>query len=272
MIHHNAQAAMGGAYPDYYNAMHTKQDMTTQAPYIGDAADTYRAYHLFGGVPVAPLGGLERIGCHVGRHRKHCKDTAAKFEAIHERARTANKADRDVDITRDSKAFREQVRGDFGVNSELPPLVPLVRAPVGSSSSKAPPVLPISSKAPPVLPLGDDLPPLVPLVRGPVSSSSSSKAPPVVPIGTKAPAVLPIDCHMSDSDSDREIEGDISRAQMLLGSMLDSDDDDFVPVRASVALRGIPPCPPTIALIEAEEDDNPFGMPTLKPALAAKRQ
>lgn len=331
MIHHNAQPAMGGAYPDYYNAMHTKQDMTTQAPYIGDASDTYRAYHLFGGVPVAPLGGLERIGCHVGRHRKHCEKMGKAFAKKHKNARVADQADRDVDIARDSDRFRKQVRGNFGVNSELPPLVPLVRAPVGSSSSKAPPVVPISSKAPPVRPLGDDLPPLVPLVRAPSSSKappvlpidchmsdsdsdnekllkddishadmllgdavdldaesprhvgvsidsrrtlpSSLNMPPLVPIGKKAPAVLPIDGNVSASDDDDDlyVEGNISRAQMLLGSMFD-DDDDFAPVRASVASRVIPPCPPTIALIEAEEDDNPFGMPTLKQALAAKRQ
>jgi hypothetical protein len=334
MIHHNAQPTMGGAYPDYYNAMHTKQDMTAQAPYIGDAADTYRSYHLFGGVPVAPLVGLERIGCHVGRHRKHCEDTAAKLQAIHERARGADQADRDVDIDRDSDAFRKQVRGNFGVNSELPPLVPLVRAPISSSSSKAPPVVPISSKAPPVLPLGNDLPPLVPLVRAPSSSKappvlpidchmsdsdsdidneklmkddishadmllgdavdldaesprhvgvsidsrrtlpSSLNMPPLVPIGKKAPSVLPIDCHMSSDDEKSDYEGvdeDISRAQMLLGSMFDDDHDDFVPVRASVASRVIPPCPPTIALIEAEEDENPFGMPTLAQALAKKK-
>lgn len=322
MIHHSAQPAMGGAYPAYYNAMHTKQDMTAQAPYMGNAADTYRSYHLFGGVPIAPLGGLERIGYHIGSHQKRCEKTSRAFEEIHEKARTADLLDRDTHG--DSKNFRSQVRGFSDMNSELPPLVPLVRAP----TSKAPPVLPIGSKAqdmllinchadnssgdesdkksprpsmksmygsnvnselpplvplkrapvskaPPVVPIGDELPPLVPLVRAPIS-----KAPPVVPIGSEAQAMLPIDNNLSDDD---DIEADISsanRAQMLLGSMFDSDSDSDVdindqypaaPIRASVASRVIPPCPPTIALIEAEEDDNPFGMPTLKQALSKKK-
>lgn len=248
MIHNTIRPMLGGAYPAYYNALHTKQDMTTQAKFMGNPADAYRAYHLFGGVPIAPLRGLQRIGCHA-KERKPCERTQKYSEKIYTKARDAAKADRDADITRDSAAYRSQVRGEtlrrppMDMESEVPPLVPMTR-----------------SKAPPVIPIGN-------------------KAPPVIPIGNKAPPVLPIGCGASSGDEEEEpmhTKADISesRARMLLGSMFDSSDDETADLSPRVIRSSIPPCPPTIAapmaLIE-DEDDNPFGMPTLKQALAAKK-
>jgi hypothetical protein len=54
-IHHTLEP-MAGAYPAYYNLMHTKMDMSKDAAYPGDVAKTYAAYHLFSGIPVMPMG------------------------------------------------------------------------------------------------------------------------------------------------------------------------------------------------------------------------
>lgn len=51
---HNTLQPLAGAYPAYYNVMHTKQDMSKDAPYAGNVLDTYRKYHAFAGVPQVP--------------------------------------------------------------------------------------------------------------------------------------------------------------------------------------------------------------------------
>jgi hypothetical protein len=56
LIHHTI-APIGGAYPTYYNVLHTKQDMSASAPYKGDAEATYDAYHLYAGMGAAALRG-----------------------------------------------------------------------------------------------------------------------------------------------------------------------------------------------------------------------
>jgi len=51
---HNTLQPLAGSYPSYYNVMHTKQDMTAEAPYAGDLLTTYRKYCAFAGVPLVP--------------------------------------------------------------------------------------------------------------------------------------------------------------------------------------------------------------------------
>jgi len=51
---HSTLQPLTGAYPAYYNVLHTKQDMSKDAPYAGDLAATYAKYHAFAGVPQMP--------------------------------------------------------------------------------------------------------------------------------------------------------------------------------------------------------------------------
>jgi hypothetical protein len=57
-IHHTLQP-VAGVFPTYYNVLHTKQDMTMTAPYVGDTEATYRAYHLYAGVGTCPKSGFK---------------------------------------------------------------------------------------------------------------------------------------------------------------------------------------------------------------------
>ncbi len=53
-----------GHFPTYYNSLHTKQDMTKDAPYAGDVRATYDAYHKFMGrprVPAVPVIAKESV-------------------------------------------------------------------------------------------------------------------------------------------------------------------------------------------------------------------
>lgn len=52
-IHHTL-LPIRGAYPSDYLARHTRQDMSARAPFIGDVAKTYQAYHRFVGACSAP--------------------------------------------------------------------------------------------------------------------------------------------------------------------------------------------------------------------------
>lgn len=56
-VHHTLQP-VAGSYPTYYNTLHTKQDMSEKASYAGDVQDTYRAYHMFAGVPLSSVPGV----------------------------------------------------------------------------------------------------------------------------------------------------------------------------------------------------------------------
>jgi hypothetical protein len=51
---HNTLQPLAGAYPAYYNVLHTKQDMTAEAPYAGNLLATYRKYCAFAGLPQVP--------------------------------------------------------------------------------------------------------------------------------------------------------------------------------------------------------------------------
>lgn len=51
---HNTLQPLAGAYPAYYNVLHTKQDMSKDAPYAGDLLATYRKYCAFAGLPLVP--------------------------------------------------------------------------------------------------------------------------------------------------------------------------------------------------------------------------
>ena len=60
LIHHTLQPAEAdGAYPAYYNLLHTKQDMSADASFDGDVESTYAAHHLFSGA--APLPPAMKI-------------------------------------------------------------------------------------------------------------------------------------------------------------------------------------------------------------------
>jgi hypothetical protein len=55
-IHHTLMPMADGVYPQYYTTLHKKQNMNADAAYRGNLSDTYRAYHLFAGMPVSPPG------------------------------------------------------------------------------------------------------------------------------------------------------------------------------------------------------------------------
>jgi hypothetical protein len=55
-IHHSLKPLAGGVFPAYYNVLHTKQDMTKEAPYAANVEETYKMYHLLVGAPVMPAG------------------------------------------------------------------------------------------------------------------------------------------------------------------------------------------------------------------------
>lgn len=56
LIHHSL-FPVNGAYPTYYNVLHTKQDMSKDAPYVGgDLNETYKYYHMFMGGAMMPPG------------------------------------------------------------------------------------------------------------------------------------------------------------------------------------------------------------------------
>jgi hypothetical protein len=52
-IHHTL-LPIRGSYPSDYLVRHTRQDMSAKAPFIGDIAKTYEAYHRFSGISSAP--------------------------------------------------------------------------------------------------------------------------------------------------------------------------------------------------------------------------
>jgi hypothetical protein len=56
LIHHSLYP-VNGTYPTYYNVLHTKQDMSKDAPYVGgDLNETYKYYHMFMGGAMLPPG------------------------------------------------------------------------------------------------------------------------------------------------------------------------------------------------------------------------
>jgi hypothetical protein len=58
LIHHSLYP-VNGTYPTYYNVLHTKQDMSKDAPYVGgDLNETYKYYHMFMGGAMLPPGKM----------------------------------------------------------------------------------------------------------------------------------------------------------------------------------------------------------------------
>ena len=101
-IHHTLQPMADGAYPAYYNLLHTKQDMSKNAEYKGDLVETYKAYHMFAGLPISPPGLL----IEKRAHSRSRKGTA------HSRRMSKDGEEKDE-------------KRSFYMKSEMPPLVPL---------------------------------------------------------------------------------------------------------------------------------------------------
>jgi hypothetical protein len=142
---HHTYLALNGQYPGHYNNGHRKKDMTKTAPFVGDAEEVYRVYHMLSGCaslpPALVIKNGKPIGCHVrGRRPKEVRE--------------------DVDAgLSDDDEIDEQLYSKR-VSSKLPVLVPVSR-------NALPPLVP-RSKAPAVIPINAerkafDLPDLLPL-------------------------------------------------------------------------------------------------------------
>lgn len=78
---HKTLLPLRGSYPSDYMARHTKQDLSSNAPYAGNTLQTYERYHLYSGRMPAPPGLLVRGGvpqpieCHHwrGKNKKQKK-------------------------------------------------------------------------------------------------------------------------------------------------------------------------------------------------------
>ena len=76
---HETLLPLRGSYPSDYMARHTKQNMSINAPFAGDALQTYQRYHLYAGrMPVPPglvvrAGAPQPIECHNGGGSGHKK-------------------------------------------------------------------------------------------------------------------------------------------------------------------------------------------------------
>jgi hypothetical protein len=211
-IHHTLQPlSVNGAYPTYYNVLHTKQDMTKDAPYVGNVAETYRAYHLFAGLPISPPGLV------IDPTKKR---TAEMPPLVPIAGRHHHHHHAHGDDETEGKEWKPKKAAPAPVKSELPPLVPIAgrhhhshgnhrghhrRNSSGSSGSDEEDKDDYMRRMRAPL-VGSRLPPLVPINCGscggggcgsgsdeededekkPAAASINSKAPPVIPIGSKA--------------------------------------------------------------------------------------
>lgn len=88
LIHHSLYP-VNGAYPTYYNVLHTKQDMSKDAPYVGgDLNETYKYYHMFMGGAMMPPGKvinqpLEKPVSIESKMRERLVPIAARPPLIH---------------------------------------------------------------------------------------------------------------------------------------------------------------------------------------------
>lgn len=235
-IHHTIQP-MAGAYPAYYNVHHTKQDLSKNAPYAGDLASTYAAYHMFAGVPIAPAVGYTRIGC------KAMKE--AKKRIINRLHKEQRELDEAGIAPASQERYLQYVRGkglrnrDF-VESQAPP-VQLVGC--GASDEEDERDARMGSEvAPPVLPLGDELPPLVSLHVG------SEVPPPVLPLEDELPPLVSL--HVG------------------------SEVPPLVPLKSRVVPPFRPTVPLAAAAGDSSDSDDEIfrklGLPTLNDAIRAK--
>ncbi len=79
-IHHTL-LPVAGVYPAYYNAMHTKNNMASDAPFVGNAQATYAAYHMFVGAPASPAGVVvDPIACHAKGHSRRRSSSSSSDE------------------------------------------------------------------------------------------------------------------------------------------------------------------------------------------------
>lgn len=131
-IHHTLQPLADGAYPAYYNLLHTKQDMSKNANYNGDLAETYKAYHMFAGLPISPPGLLiekrARSRKGAGRSHHHAEEEKdnkhwymkSELQPIECGSCGGHKSDSDSDSEDDKQ---KKIKSRIG--SAMPPLVPL---------------------------------------------------------------------------------------------------------------------------------------------------
>lgn len=105
-IHHTLQPLADGAYPTYYNLLHTQQNMSKNAAFAGDVVETYKAYHMFSGLPISPPGLLvepiAKRAASGGGGGRRSKKKSGKWN----------------DSSDDENKFHR-------MKSEMPPLIPL---------------------------------------------------------------------------------------------------------------------------------------------------
>ena len=144
-IPHTLAPLANGAYPAYYNMLHTREDMTKDAPYAGDVRETYKMYHLFSGTVMSPPGLV--IECDGGKK---------KSKSRHGRRRSP----------KGSSGYEEEMNASIGAR---PPLIP-INASIGSR----PPLVPINCGMDDEEEDSDE--------RIYNNSSIGGRAPPVIPI------------------------------------------------------------------------------------------
>ncbi|MBX9636960.1 MAG: hypothetical protein K2Q45_05355 [Nitrosomonas sp.] len=118
-IHHTLQPMADGVYPTYYNLLHTKQDMTKNAPYAGDLGETYKAYHMFSGVAISPPGLLVDP---IGRR------SSSSLSSGGGRAGRGGKEKKKASYWSSSGDEKEEdMRGYRRMKGQAPPVIPLGR-------------------------------------------------------------------------------------------------------------------------------------------------
>lgn len=232
-IHHTLQPLADGVYPTYYNLLHTKQDMSKNAPYSGDLAETYKAYHMFAGLAISPPGlMIER------KARVPPKGGRGKSKAPHSSAKRWNEDD--------EKHMKSAL-----VESSMPPLVPL------------------QSAMPPLVPLGTTLQPIECGSCGghkkkdkkdkdekEVNSRIGSSMPPLVPLRG---AIEPIECgscggHKSDSE-------DEEKSLNPMHSKIGSNMPPLIPLRGALE--------PIEGSVDSDDDEDETFWKKPKPTEAA---
>lgn len=229
-IHHTLKELAGGVYPEYYNMLHTRQDMTENAPYKGNLEDTYNAYHMFSNVHSLP------IACPASKH-----------------------TDDEDEKKKKTKKAKAPIQG------ALPKLIPLTPIACGQSKKKEDEdneemSAPIRGAIPKLIPLEQNLPKLIP-IQGqapkviPIACGHSEKKkkknkdeedmrapiqgalPKLIPIQGQAPKLIPIACGHSEKKKKNEDDEDMNAP--IRSAM---PKPRFIPIDNQV----IPPRPPLI--------------------------
>jgi hypothetical protein len=222
-IHHTLKELAGGVYPEYYNMLHTRQDMTENAPYKGNLEDTYKAYHLFSNVHSLP------IACPASKKEKKKK-------------------------TKKTKAL---------IQGALPKLIPLTPIACGQSKKKddegdvemsapirgaIPKLIPLEQNLPKLIPIQGQAPKVIPIACGhsdkkkdgnddeDMSAPIQGAMPKLIPIQGQAPKVIPIACGHSEKKKKKNKDDEDMNAP-IRGAM-----PRFIPIDEKV----IPPRPPLI--------------------------